>query len=153
LLAPAVTGCLRPPSPAEQVTEAARELNLAARFGRLDVAAERTVDAARPTFMQRRREWGNELRVVEIELSGLELTDKEHAQVLVNVSWMRMSEGLLHTTVLSQQWADRNQGWQLIREQRVSGDVGLFGEAVAPPAEANHPDVQFPSRTITGPAE
>jgi hypothetical protein len=103
--------------------------------------------------MQRRREWGNELRVVDIELSGLELTDKEHAQVLVNVSWMRMSEGLLHTTVLSQQWADGKQGWQLIREQRASGDVGLFGEAVAPPSAADHPDVQFPSRTITGPAE
>ena len=101
LIAPLLLlGCLRPPSPAEQVTDAARELNLATRFGRLDVASERASDAARKSFLERRRQWGNELRVVDIDLSGLSLPDPEHAEVMVNVAWMRMSEGLLRNTVV-----------------------------------------------------
>jgi hypothetical protein len=144
----AVSGCLRPPSPAEQVTDAARELNLAARFGRLDLASERATDAARQAFMERRRHWGNELRVVDIDLSGLQMKDPETAEVLVSVAWMRMAEGLLRNTLLMQQWSNKERGWQLVREKRLSGDIGLFGENVAVLAPEPHPDVHFPSRTI-----
>jgi hypothetical protein len=148
LLSFVTSGCLRPPTPAEQVTDAARELNLAARFGRIDIASERASDAARTAFMERRRQWGSDLRVVDIDLSGLRMNDEEHAEVLVNVAWMRMAEGLLRNTVVMQQWSNKENGWQLTREKRVSGDVGLFGENVVVMAPEPHPDVQFPTRTI-----
>lgn len=148
LLSLATSGCLRPPTPAEQVTDAARELNLAARFGRIDIASERASDSARTAFMERRRQWGSDLRVVDIDLSGLRLKDEEHAEVLVNVAWMRMAEGLLRNTVVMQQWSNKENGWQLTREKRVSGDIGLFGENVVVMAPEPRPDVQFPTRTI-----
>jgi len=148
LLLVGATGCLRPPSPAEQVTDAARELNLAARFGRLDVASERASNAARKSFLERRRHWGNELRVVDIDLSGLSLPDPEHAEVMVNVSWMRMSEGMLRNTVVVQHWSNEDYGWQLTREKRVAGDLGLFGETVVVLAPEPQPDVHYQTHTI-----
>src|SRR5688572_3550831 len=89
--------CLAPPPASERVTEAARELNLAARFGRMDIAVGRTVPAMRASFAKRRAAWGNEIRVVDVELAGLSLPDATHAVVQVDYAWTRMSEGVLRT--------------------------------------------------------
>jgi hypothetical protein len=143
----AFPACIAPQTPAQRATEAARELNIAARFGRMDVAAERTASGARTHFLERRANWGKELRVLDVELSGMTMPDAHQALVLVDVDWVRMSEGALHSTRLAQTWRDDDNGWQLVREQRVAGDLGLFGEYV----EIQRPesqDVHFPSKTI-----
>lgn len=142
-------GCMQPPSNAARLTEAAREMNLAARFGRLDLAAEHTANGAREHFLKRRVQWGGDVRVVDVQLSGLDMKDDTNAVVHVDVAWMRMNEGELKVTRVGQQWQERKSGWRLVRERRVSGDLGLFGEPMAKTEpKAPSPDVHFPSKTI-----
>ena len=141
--------CLAPAPAAERATDAARELNVAARFGRMDVAISRTSSSARENFIRRRGEWGREIRVVDVELAGMSMPDSERAIVEVDYSWMRMSEGTLHTTRVAQHWRDSEGSWRLERELRTAGDLGLFGEAVEivkPPRR----DVQFATKVIPG---
>lgn len=144
-----VNGCMAPPSPSQRVADAARELNLAARFGRMDVALERTSEGAREHFLRRRSEWGKDVRVVDVELAGLDMPDSEHAKVLVDVSWVRLEESVLRSTRVEQRWKNETrQGWQLVRERRFAGDYGLFGESVTVLHPEPRGDVHFPSKTI-----
>jgi hypothetical protein len=142
----ALAACIAPQGPAQRATDAARELNIAARFGRMDIAAGHTASGARSRFIERRSEWGKELRVVDIELAGLSMADPHQALVLVDVAWVRMNEGALRSTRIAQTWRD-DDGWQLVREQRVAGDLGLFGERVQV-VRPESQDVHFPSKTI-----
>jgi hypothetical protein len=146
-----LVGCFAPPPPSARVADIARDVNEAARFGRMDVALEHTADGARDHFAKHRAKWGNEVRVLDFELSSLNMKDSEHATVLVDIQWMRVDEDLLHLTRVEQTWrgASGDHGWSLVRERRIGGDIGLFGERVArlePPEQ--HGDVQFPSKTI-----
>lgn len=154
-----VSACLAPAPAAERATDAARELNVAARFGRMDIAISRTAGSARENFARRRSEWGREIRVVDVELAGMTMPDSERAVVHVDYAWMRMGEGVLRTTRIAQHWRDAGGGWRLEREQRVAGDLGLFGEKVEV-AAAPRRDVQFATKVIkdetapgSGPAE
>jgi hypothetical protein len=143
-----LAGCLAVPPAAERATDAARELNLAARFGRMDIALGLASGAARKNFLAHRSEWGRSVRIVDVELAGMNMTDSEHAEIQVDYSWTRIDEGLLRTTRVTQHWEDANGGWKLVREKRLLGDLGLFGEPVAAPDAEAHPDVQFATRVI-----
>lgn len=137
---------MSPPSQAERVTDAARELNLATRFGRMDIALGHTSKGAREAFLERRTSWGKNVRIVDVELAGLSMQDKLRATIQVDVAWVRANESTLRSTRVAQAWRD-DGGWHLVREQRLAGDFGLFGEPViedtAPPK-----DVQFPTHVI-----
>lgn len=149
LVSACFVACVVPPTPAERVTDVARQLNLATRFGRMDVALEKTAKGARDTFMARRSDWGKEIRVVDFELAGLEMPDADHATVMVDVQWVKMAESTLHTTRIAQTWRNGDEeGWKLVREKRAAGDVGLFGERIAMADAPPREDVQFPSKTI-----
>jgi hypothetical protein len=141
-----LTACAAPILPSTRVTDAARELNLAARFGRMDIALGLTAENAKRTFVERHATWGDAIRVLDMELSGLAMPDPHSAWLQVDYSWMRIDESTLRKTRVAQLWQDKS-GWQLVREHRVAGDVGLFGERARPKA-APHPDVHLPSRTI-----
>jgi hypothetical protein len=146
LFAPAA--CLAPAPAAERATDAARELNVAARFGRMDVALSRTSAGARANFLRHRSDWGREIRIVDVELAGLSMPDSERALVEVDYAWTRMGEGVLRTTRVAQHWRDSEGSWRLEREQRTAGDLGLFGEPVTlqrPPAR----DVHFATKVIS----
>jgi hypothetical protein len=39
-------------------------------------------------------------------------------------------------------------GWKLVRERRLQGDLGLFGEPSPKPETGPHPDVHFATKTI-----
>ena len=139
--------CLVPPPASERATDAARELNIAARFGRIDVAAGRAAEGARSEFIRKRSGWGGDVRVVDVELSGLSMPDSEHAIFQVDYAWVRMDEGTLRSTRVSQHWSSAKGTWALEREQRVGGDVGLFGEHVEVLRPAQR-DAQFATKTI-----
>ncbi|MEB2310337.1 MAG: hypothetical protein OZ921_09335 [Sorangiineae bacterium] len=141
------SACVAPPSPAERLTDAARELNMAARFGRMDVAMGRASKTSRDVFLQRRASWGRDLRVLEIELAGLSMRDSHHAVVSVDVQWMRVNESSLRVTRLAQVWSDEDGSWQLQRERRMAGDLGLFGEQVEVLAPERR-DAHFETITI-----
>lgn len=147
-LALLLAGCMAPATPTQRLTEAARELNESAWFGRMDLAASHAAQAARARFLERRNDWGKDIRILDMSLAGMELSEEGHRAVIsVDVAWTRMDEGSLRATRLAQVWRQQDDGWKLTRERRVAGDLGLFGEHVEvlhPPS----PDVHFASRTI-----
>jgi hypothetical protein len=148
LLSLASASCVTPPGPAQRATDAARELNFATRFGRMDIALQLTANGAKKSFLERRTEWGRGVRVLDLELAGLSLKSPHDALIQVDVAWTRNEESLLRTTRIAQTWRDEDDGgWQLVREQRIAGDLGLFGEHVDVVYSAPR-DVQFPTKTI-----
>jgi hypothetical protein len=141
-----LAGCVTPPSPAERITDAAMALNVAARFNQLDVAAARAERKHRDEFMKRHAAWGQTLRIVDVEMASLSLPESDRAVVLVDYAWIRNNEGTIRATRVEQHWKD-DAGWHLVREKRLAGDTGLFGEPL-PEAAPPRPDKQFATRTI-----
>ena len=142
-----LTACPMPPPASEKATDAARELNVAARFGRIDIAAGLAAAGARDEFLRKRAQWGGNIRIVDVELGGLSMADSSHAVFQVDYAWMRMDEDSLRSTRVAQRWTSSKGGWVLEGEKRVSGDVGLFGEHVEvlrPPQR----DAQFATKVI-----
>ncbi len=135
------------PPASEKATDAARELNIEARFGRIDVAAGMAASDARDEFIRRHSTWGDNIRVVDVELGGLTMSDSSHAVFQVDYSWMRMNEDTLRSTRIAQNWSSTNGAWALESEKRVAGDVGLFGEHVDVLRPAQH-DTQFATKVI-----
>jgi hypothetical protein len=139
--------CVMPPSASEKASDAARELNLSARFGNMDVAAKKASNAARADFIQRHAQWGGEIRIVDVELAGMNMPDSDHAVFEVNYSWMRSNESTMRSTRVIQHWSSLNGAWALESEKRGAGDVGLFGEhvEVLRPTQRN---AQFATKVI-----
>jgi hypothetical protein len=135
-------------TPSAKANDAARDLNVNSRFGEVTTVITMTSPAVRDQFVSRRVQWGKLIRVVDVELGNFTMSDTEHATVMVDFSWTRVDEGTLHTTQVQQDWSDETGEWLLVRERRVSGDVGLFGERIAPIEAAPRPDVQFATRVI-----
>jgi hypothetical protein len=147
LYALSLGACVMPPKASEKASDAARELNLSARFGNMDLAAKKATRESRADFMQRHALWGSEIRVVDVELSGMTMPDSDHAVFEVNYSWMRSNESTLRVTRVTQRWSSLTGAWALESEKRAAGDVGLFGEHVdvMRPAQRN---AQFATKTI-----
>lgn len=138
-----------PPSASQRLNYAATDLNDAARFGRMDVAADLTSPDEQGEFAKRRLQWGRNVRVVGVQLAGIEMGDKENADVTVEIAWTRMDEGTLRSTQIRQAWQDQpGAGWVLVKEKRLDGDLGLFGEEVVELPREPVRDVHFPTKTI-----
>jgi hypothetical protein len=136
-----------PPPASERATDAAREANVAARFGRIDIAVGSTAPAARDEFLRRRATWGGDIRIVDVELGGLSMPDSDHAIFEVDYAWMRADEDSLRSTRITQRWTSSKGAWVLESEKRAAGDIGLFGERVEvlrPPQR----DAQFATKVI-----
>jgi hypothetical protein len=144
----ALAGCMPLGAPAQQISDIARDVNIATRFGRMDVAIEHTAEAHRSEFMRQRADWGKDLRILDVEISKLELKGVDAAEVFVDVGWVRMDEGLLRSTRVKQHWQNEGNDWQLDAEERLSGDVGLLGEKVVVLRPDAPRDVHFPVKTL-----
>jgi hypothetical protein len=141
-------GCFMPPPAAERVSDAARELNVAARFGRMDVALELTSEKFRSKFLKSRSDWGRSVRIFDVELAGFSMPAKDRADVEVDYAWARAGEGTLRTTRVTQEWRDSGRGFRMVRERRVAGDMGLLGEPTPEAVLAERRDVQFATKVI-----
>lgn len=139
-------GCFHQSSPA-RAQEAAIELNVNTRFGRMELAAERVAPAAREAFLSRRRSWGGKIRVADYEMASFRMNGESDAETVVKVAWYRIDEGDLRVTLLKQSWRDFKGDWRLVDEQRTDGDVGLIGEPIpaADPAKVGAKRAQFPT--------
>ncbi len=100
----------------------------------------------RKTFLKNREGWHSELKILDTELASLDMKDATHATVQVDVSWNYVDDPTLRVTRLTQDWSDAKGKWVMLHEERVSGDLGLFGEEVERQEEKR--DKHFPSRTI-----
>jgi len=129
-----LAGCFAPLSSAQRLTDAAIDMNTATRFGRMDIALERVGPKARADFARRHAAWGASVRIVELDFSGYDLVERDQAEVVLNVTWLRQDEATIRLTRVAQHWRDDRGQWQLVDEKRKDGDVGLLGEP--PPAGA-----------------
>lgn len=157
VLALGVGGCLGQSRPA-RAQEAASEMNLNMRFGRVELATEKVAESNREKFLASRKQWGQDVRIADTELAGLKIVGESGAEVIVKVSWYRVDVGDLHQTTLKQTWKDFKGEWKLVSEERSDGDAGLLGEApakgdasakAAPPKPRN---AQFPTIRLGQPA-
>lgn len=130
------TGCAGQSRPA-RMREAASELNLNARFGRMELASEHVAPEAREAFFKRRAVWGGRVRIVDSELVGVRFEkDESEARATVNVAWQPVDDGDLRLTTVNQTFKDKRNGWLLVSEEVAGGDVGLFGGKPAAPKDA-----------------
>jgi hypothetical protein len=145
----ATAACAAPITPGQKARDAAQEYASAVRFGRIEMAAERVSRAYRGQFTVQHSAWGSSIRVLDCELTGLALPDRDHAEAVLSVTWQRVDEAETRTTRLAQHWRERSGSWTLEGEERTAGDVGLLAEPnvlVARPARVG--GVQFESITI-----
>jgi hypothetical protein len=128
----------------------ALELNMNARFGRMDIAAEHVAPDARDSFLDRRKGWGTTVRIADYDLTGLRMKGEDDCETVVKVAWFRTSENDLRSTTIKQKWHDFKGDWQLTEENRLDGDIGLLGEALpeGEPGPATPRHAQFPSVTL-----
>ena len=147
LCAVSLTACMMMPSASDKASEAARELNLSARFGNMEVAVKKAAKHGREDFLRRHALWGGPIRIVDVELAGMNMPDSDHAVFQVDYSWMRSDESTMRSTRVTQHWSSLNGGWAMESEERAAGDVGLFGEHVdvLRPAQRN---AQFATKVI-----
>jgi len=141
------SACFAPASPTVRVNDAAHDLNIAARFGKMELALSHVDGPMQKQFMTRRSQWGRDVRIIDVDLASVQIRDETHANVIVDISWVPLQDDILRSTRVAQTWEDLGKGWKLTREVRVAGDHGLFGE-VLDVAETPHPDVHLPSRTL-----
>ncbi len=163
LLASLAVGCgLAGQSKPAKAQEAALELNLNARFGRMEMAAEHISPKARDAFFERRKAWGGSVRVADYDLTGLKIIGEDDAESYVKIAWYRANEGDLRVTTVKQKWhSDAKGDWKLTEEQRVDGDVGLLGEppvarttaAAAAPKRSQFPTIYLGSGAPEAPAQ
>lgn len=142
-----LSGCPAPPAGAARAQEAAQEANLNARFGRMELAIEKTGPKGRDVFLSHRSAWGSTVRIIDTELAGVRLVKDDQADVTVRVTWQRVDEGYMRTTRIRQRWKDFKGDWKLEQEERMDGDLGLLGEVVQmKPVERKN--AQFPTVRI-----
>jgi hypothetical protein len=141
-------GCPVAPTVGAKTQEVAAELNMNARFGRMEMAVEQIAPKEREAWAESHRGWGGKIRIADAEVAGVHLSkDKgkeDEAEVLVKVAWYRIEENELHVTTLKQRFKDVNGAMMLVEEKRVEGDLGLFGEKIDPTSAG--PDAQQPAR-------
>jgi hypothetical protein len=116
------------PSAAQRLAESANNLNVAARFGRMDMAAELVQPKAVEIFAKHHAGWGSAVRLVDIDVHSMHSVDSNDADVTVAVSWMAGNDTTLRSTEIKQRWHDTRGTWRLVSEERLAGDYGLFGD-------------------------
>jgi hypothetical protein len=144
----AVVGCT-PPSLTDRLADAAINMNQATRFGRMDIALEHVGPKARDEFAKQHVDWGRTTRIVDVELVGMSMAEKDKAEVYLTVSWQRVNEGDLRVTHVTQHWANEKGTWLMANEERKAGDAGLLGDRVIEIPAPKRP-TQFPTRVIQG---
>jgi len=120
------TACVPPKTPIERLTDAAYELNVATRFGRLDVAIPYVAPDVQPEFARNHAHWMRQIRVVDMDLVGITPLAGDAVAVDVVISWHPLDETMIRQSQISQRWVLEEDDWRLTEERRSGGDPGLF---------------------------
>ena len=134
LLVGTMAGCIGNLTPIQRAQDAANEFTTATRFGRMDMALERVSREDREAFVRRHAAWGTTVRIVDCDILGVRLTDREHAEVTLAVSWQRVDESEMRVTHLAQHW---DAGQQALMVHRPSFAGRVFPSWRAPSGRTN----------------
>lgn len=128
-------GCMAP-SRAQRAQESIYEANMGMRFGAMSGALEMVEPKARKAFIEQHGAWHKDLRIVDLEITGMSQRPDNDFDVSVVVAWQRSTETTMHVTTLVQRWGNPDGRWVWREEKRAQGDAGLVNDATANPQGA-----------------
>ncbi|MEO7329603.1 MAG: hypothetical protein ABI193_13570 [Minicystis sp.] len=132
----ALAACFSPVAPGPRLSESANDLNNATRFGRMDIALEHVGPKEREIWAKAHASWGRNVRIVDLEMAGMNLKKSSEAEVMVNVSWQKPDQSNVLITAVLQNWKDVSGTWFLMSEEEKAGDTGLLADDKKPANEA-----------------
>jgi len=114
------------------------------RWGRLPAAEASVGGPLRAAFHARRRGWGSEVTVVDLEVVHLR-QNSGRGTARVRVAWTRGNDSIdIRESVVEEVWEARLGVWQMSAEAVIAGDPGVF--AVVPDADAGAADAAVVAR-------
>lgn len=121
----------------EKLRDASQGYNQALRWRDIDRAAEYLPAEAQQRFLAEQEEMGEELVVVDYDLTRLDLDKRTGvAASRVQIWWHLDDSTIVEDTTIDQLWQWNDGKFILVDERRASGTpLGLFAEV----AEAEHP--------------
>lgn len=135
-LAAGLGGCFATRSSTDKLLDAAHEHNGAVRFGRMDIALDHVNASAKEEWLKRRAAWKSGVRIVDVELEGMQMSGLTEATVQVRVAWQRIDEADLRSTEVVQKWRTSAGPWQLVTEDCTGGDKSLLADLKTEPKTA-----------------
>lgn len=115
------SGCLAGASTRERFMEALYDYNDAMRWGQYRNATAYVPPDARAALVADGRSRAD-VQIADYELVQVDISeDKLTALVLVDVSWMLRSEGLMRQSSFEQSWERQDGRWSMVAEKRVAG--------------------------------
>ena len=116
-------------SRSQKVQEAAYELNMGTRFGRMPL--EKVAAGSREKFIAQHKAWQGPIRIVDVDMAGMNVPKSGDATVFIAVGWQRADEQDMRQSVVAQKWREERDGWMLASETVADGDTTIF-EATRP---------------------
>jgi hypothetical protein len=92
----------------------------------MDIAADSVIAEAKTDFGKRHRAWGRDVRIVDLEVEGVQMLTSDAAEVDLIVSWHRIDDPTIQTTNVAQRWTQTSSDWKLAEETIAGGAKGLF---------------------------
>lgn len=116
-------GCAGSYGPQEQLDRRVDQFNDRVRWGRYFSAAEFIRSDVRDEWLSEHRDWGrDELRIADWEVVDSTVDDDgETTIVRVVISWYRLSQSEIQTTMLAQRWRRIDRTWLMISEEFEEG--------------------------------
>ena len=107
----------------DKLRETVTRFNEGVRWGRLQDVMPHLYSENAKHFMEMHKEFGKDIQVSEIEIiNWIPDPEKKKWDVNVQITWYRLSQMVVHTTLLVQHWEKQGQGWMLIAEEIKSGE-------------------------------
>ncbi len=122
-------GCtlLEMSAPETRLSDVVYQLNDEARWGRVDLAAQRVAPEWRARFLAQHRRWGRDVRVADADVTNMELgLPDDRAASVVTYSWIDERTMELSSTTVRQIWESNGEGFRLVREEIAGGDPALL---------------------------
>lgn len=115
-------GCAAAHSPEDRLNLRVDSFNDQVRWMRFFSAAEFVHEDEREDWLTAHRDWGDDLRIADYEVVDSRMQEDGTALVRVVISWYRLSQSELQTTMLAQRWRRESRSWHLVSEEVEEGD-------------------------------
>lgn len=97
--------------------------NEGVRWGRMNDVMPYLYPSSADHFIEMHKAFGKEIQLSDYEIVNVTMNAEKHtADVNVQISWYRLSEMVVYTTIVTQHWEKQTTDWLLIAEEIVSGE-------------------------------
>jgi hypothetical protein len=113
--------------PTEKLKQSIQEMNEAARWGRIDLAAQFVGPAYRQRFFRAHSTWGQRIQIADLEVVRLDIdSKKKSATASIAISWYGLDQMTLRQTTVRQQWKLLDGQYILDDEDVLEGEPALL---------------------------